>query len=180
MSVKIEIQELTAIPDASRFDGTLLATVLHFEPRPILILEEAATHQGPPLDISVDYFIPAALARLGLPVKLTRVWIKTPGQFDHNIIEVVMPGIATDPWGMEYAGDGPVQWLSPGAAFLGTVLGHLGIKTSQHIGRFGLFMGTDMVTRRCRIAQYDGSQYWDDHGDCIPGELVQVEDCDDR
>jgi hypothetical protein len=175
--VKVETKrkKLEELPDSEKFNGIINATSIHYDINPILILEENIANTGPSLELAIDYYGPSAAARMGLPVDRVRYIVKSQGEFDHEYLEVWLPGLIEDDWGLLHAGDGEVTWGEIHHNQLESFLGEIGEIPTMNLGKTGIFVGDDKIIKRFTIYGYNGIQYVDDKGSYIPGELLRLE-----
>lgn len=171
-SVLITKKTLINIPNDDRFNGVIDVVALYYDIKPILILSLNQDHDGPDLNMAIDYYAPAAIARMGMPFNQTRVIVKTPGLFDDNFVEVLLPSITRDPWGVLHAGKGHIQWREiPGHQYQ-HIMSAIGSKESNCIGMTGIFLNDDGILLHRKIERYNGQHYFNYAGKII-GQLLR-------
>lgn len=164
---------LDNLPDEGNFNGTINATAIFYDINPVLILEEHSENKGPDLPLAIDYYGPAAAARMGLPVSKTLYIVKTKGAFDIDYKEVSLLGLKKDSGGNYHAAD--FEWKVIKADRLKLILDDINEKPTKNLGKVGIFVGNDSIPRRRLIGGYDGTKYYDSEGNPINWKIVRVE-----
>lgn len=164
---------LDNLPDSKDFCGLLNVTTIGYDLRPVLIIEANENNQGPEITLGIDYYAPAAAARMGLPLDRTTYIVKTDGAFDYCYQEVILKSLGKDQWGRYHAKE--VSWRDIGSNRLQTILKDTGEVHTNNIGKIGIFMGEDRITKRRKVGGYTGTEYLDNFGKVITGELLRVE-----
>lgn len=163
---------LEELPDSNEFSGVMNVTTISYDLHPVLIIEAHHDNQGPELTLGVDYYAPAAAARMGLPVDQTTYILKTGGVFDYSYQEVYLKSLVKDQWGRYHAKE--VIWRNIGNDRLKRILKDVGEIHCNHIGKTGVFIGCDSLVIRRSINGYTGTAYLDECGEIILGDLLRL------
>jgi hypothetical protein len=169
----VQRKVLNNLPDSKDFCGVMSITTIGYDLRPVLIIEAHKDNHGPELTIGIDYYAPAAAARMGLPVDRTTYIVKTDDAFDYCYQEATLKNFGKDQWGRYHAKE--VAWRDIGNDRLKTILKDVGESHTNNIGKVGIFIGGDRIPKRRKINGYTGTEYLDDVGEIIVGELLRVE-----
>ena len=173
MKPEVQTAVLKELPDSEDFCGVMNVITIGYDINPVLIIEAHKDNQGPELSLGIDYYAPAAAARMGLPVGRTTYIVKSDDAFDHCYQEVSLKHLVKDQWGRYHAKE--VNWRDIGDDRLKTILKDIGEKHSCNIGKTGIFMGRDRIVIRRKIKGYTGTEYLDENGETISGELLRLE-----
>lgn len=173
--VIVKTMKLDNLPDAEKFNGTIIATAIFYDINPVLILEEHPNNTGPELNLAIDYYAPAAAARLGLVVDKTQYIVKTKGILDYDYKDVILPGLIKDPWGTYHAGNGDVRWVNIELNRLSLILSDAKEETSRHLGKTGVFVKQNGEVIREKIKNYDGTHYYNSKNEAVFAELLRLE-----
>lgn len=160
---------LRNLPDTERFNGTVNVTAITGMLRPILVLEEAPEKVGPPIALAIDYYAPAAAARLGLPVNRTLYVLKEKGLHDDKYKIVDLSDLVVDPWGRTHAGGGDTVWREMPRAFYENLMDTLGLEYSNMTGMTWAFAMSNGYLENHKIGGYDGENYYSVEGKKIKG-----------
>lgn len=159
------------LPDAEKFNGSLVATAIGGLLRPILVMEGISKPDSPPINLAIDYYAPAAAARLGLPVERTLYVLKEDGVHDDRYTIVDLPKLIVDPWGRTHAGGGKLVWRDLPKPIYESIMGYLGKNKSNMIGKSWVFVMPNRTLKRFSIGGYDGNNYYDGDGHKIIGKI---------
>lgn len=162
---------LKNLPDTERFNGAVKATVISGLLRPIMILEDTPENTGPLIPLSIDYYAPAAAARLGLSVKNTIYILKEEGVGDDKYMMVDLPNLVTDPWGRTHAGGGEIKWKSLPKDYYEKITGILDTPTTRHLNHKRTFKMFNGSLCQHKITGYDGMNYYNENGEKINGRI---------
>lgn len=171
----LKMVTLKNLPDVTSMNGSVDVMAIRSMLRPILIIKENRDNPGPGLEMAIDYYAPAAAARLGMAVDRTQYIVKSETDHDDTYIIVDLPKLIVDPWGRSHAGAGDTHWREMPIAYYESIMKVTGNSTSRQIGRIGVFHGPDGVLRRRLIEAYNGSSYFS-KGERIKGRLVRTEE----
>jgi hypothetical protein len=170
---EVRTKVLNELPDGEDFCGVMSVTTIGYDIVPVMIIEAHKDNQGPDLSLGIDYYAPAAAARMGMPVDRTTYIVKTDDAFDYSYQEVSLKHLVKDQWGRYHAKE--VTWRDIGDDRLKTILNDIEEKHSFNIGKTGVFMGSDRIVKRRKIEGYTGTEYLDENGETISGELLRLE-----
>ncbi|MCA6065445.1 hypothetical protein [Thalassolituus marinus] len=173
-AVEVTFKTLDNIPDADRFGGCIDVVAIRYDIRPVLIMAQNRKHTGPELNLAIDYYAPAAIARMGMPIKQTRIIVHTPGTPEDGYVEAFLPGIIKDPWGTDHAGNGHIEWKELAHEQFERIMRSIDKPVSAYLGKTGVFMTGDGILIHRKIDSYTGLHYVS-AGEKIDGKLLRIQ-----